>query len=398
MPEKIAIPHIAWRDGRPRFMPSDTLRKAGHKGHDLKADGAWMTEAAARAWSETFQLKLEGERRQKQERKARAKHKARAAIKRALPPAPVARSYTLGQLLDDFCTNGLAGNAPRTVELYRSWSRALEAEAPDAWLSEAEALSRPAVIGIYDRLLRTRKIHTARQAIRVLSSAWNWALDRGKVLSANPVFRIQTIEPQPRTRSASVAEYLHLLATADALGLKNIGDLLAWGVFTAQRLGDRLMIRQENLVDGRLEIQQIKTNADVSIRLARPLAERWQLRRHNQAFVIPDVASEKVSRRAANAYAGWKKLIAQAKKTMPSLAGLRDQDLRDTAVSWMGRAGCTTHQIFAVTGHRQQGETRILRHYMAVHNDIADAAIAKLEAWFDREVEKLKQQEERKAG
>lgn len=66
---------------------------------------------------------------------------------------------------------------------------------------------------------------------------------------------------------------------------------------------------------------------------------------------------------------------------MPSLAGFRDQDLRDTAVTWLALAECTIPEIAAVTGHSLQSITSVLEHYLARHPELADHAIAKLVAW-----------------
>src|SRR4051812_26287538 len=50
--EKVSIPHIAWRNNRPRFSPGPKLRALGIKGEDLRhgPKGPWFTEAEAREW------------------------------------------------------------------------------------------------------------------------------------------------------------------------------------------------------------------------------------------------------------------------------------------------------------------------------------------------------------
>ncbi|MBB3945900.1 hypothetical protein GGQ73_001835 [Rhizobium skierniewicense] len=47
------IPYITWRNGRPRFEPSKTLRDRGYKGQDLRneTDQSWMTAGQAMDWS-----------------------------------------------------------------------------------------------------------------------------------------------------------------------------------------------------------------------------------------------------------------------------------------------------------------------------------------------------------
>ena len=52
-------------------------------------------------------------------------------------------------------------------------------------------------------------------------------------------------------------------------------------------------------------------------------------------------------------------------------------------MTWLGFAGATIPQICAVTGHSAQGAATILKHYLALHPDMADAAIGKLVAWYE---------------
>jgi Holliday junction resolvase-like predicted endonuclease len=68
---------------------------------------------------------------------------------------------------------------------------------------------------------------------------------------------------------------------------------------------------------------------------------------------------------------------------LPSVADARDQDLRDTAVTWLARAGCTMMEIAQITGHSLQSIQQTLRHYLSSHPEIADHAIAKLVAWYE---------------
>lgn len=65
----------------------------------------------------------------------------------------------------------------------------------------------------------------------------------------------------------------------------------------------------------------------------------------------------------------------------PTLAGFRDQDLRDTAVTWLALAGSTLPEIAAVTGHSPETITSIMKHYLARHPELADHAVTKLENW-----------------
>ena len=76
---------------------------------------------------------------------------------------------------------------------------------------------------------------------------------------------------------------------------------------------------------------------------------------------------------------------AIAAETMPAIAGKRDQDLRDTAVTWLARAGATLPEIAAITGHSLASIHQIMQHYLAITPELGDAAIGKLEAWMTKE-------------
>lgn len=96
---------------------------------------------------------------------------------------------------------------------------------------------------------------------------------------------------------------------------------------------------------------------------------------------------------AAAARASWNgssykhafaRVRAAAARGMPSIAGKRDQDLRDTAVTWLARSTCTTAEIKAITGHTPGSIDTIFRHYLAITPELADTAITKMVAWLER--------------
>jgi hypothetical protein len=60
------------------------------------------------------------------------------------------------------------------------------------------------------------------------------------------------------------------------------------------------------------------------------------------------------------------------------IVDLRDQDLRDTTVTWMARSQADVYEIARVTGHSFATIHDILKHNLALHPEMADAAIGKL--------------------
>lgn len=77
----------------------------------------------------------------------------------------------------------------------------------------------------------------------------------------------------------------------------------------------------------------------------------------------------------------------QASKTdgFQSISGKQFLDLRDTAVTRLALAGCTMSEIRAITGHMFETVHKIMQHYLALDDRMADAAISKLKSWMDEE-------------
>ncbi len=87
-------------------------------------------------------------------------------------------------------------------------------------------------------------------------------------------------------------------------------------------------------------------------------------------------------------YAKFQRVKAQASIKMPSVADLTDQDLRDTAVTWLAMAEVDIPGICAITGHQLASATLVLRHYLDLNSEIADAAMHKMVAWYESSINK----------
>ncbi|MBM7049598.1 MULTISPECIES: hypothetical protein [Rhizobium] len=64
---------------------------------------------------------------------------------------------------------------------------------------------------------------------------------------------------------------------------------------------------------------------------------------------------------------------------------ITNQDFRDTAVTWLARAGATIPEICAITGYSFKTANEILKHYLALDEEMADTAIDKLTIWYEKE-------------
>ena len=228
--------------------------------------------------------------------------------------------------------------------------------------------------------------------------------------------------------------------------LGDLGDMVLQGVWTGQRQADRLSLTHAQLRDLTLAFRQAKKGGQpLEIPVARLLekrlaatARRRQLREEalreggKPVVVWPHVNLDEkggrpfrskhyqhVYREVANAAAwglwrvpaedGGPLVLAtvvpagrpaprhigtlalarlpasgavEVLPPMPSLLDLRDQDLRDTAVTWLARAGADKMEIASITGHSLKTIDQILQHYFGLHPDLAKRAIGKLEDWY----------------
>lgn len=387
------IPHVSWRAGRPRFVPSQTLRKQGHKSHDLKSvDGTWMTLAQAEAWSLAFSGQLKAEKAAKAGKpKPKPKQPAQIVI------VQKRRTYSISQLLAAWLSShAVTQKRANTQRDYKQKVRVIETYDETIWHMQADALSKKICLDLYDRLVADRGLVTANGTLTVLGVAIEWGIARGHVnLPANPAHRLKKTTAKPRVRAASVKEYLHLVATADALELPEVGDMITFGAWMGQRQADRLALRWSQIIDGRMEVTQEKTGKTVSIPVPVHVQARLDaIKGRGKQDADEDAVLRLTSTGGPMLNDFYRKLFQKvrkaAAKTLPSVATLVDQDMRDTCASWMARAGCTHEEIFSITGHGRSGDAGILRHYVAVDNEMANRAMQKLAEWFARELEKLK--------
>jgi hypothetical protein len=291
-------------------------------------------------------------------------------------------------------------------------------------LSPVTALGKPEINAFIEYQIAVRGLHMARASRAVISAAFSWGTvsTTWRILT-NPAIELTIEQPEGRIVIYTDAEIRTYLAVADYLERPSLGDSIMLGLFTGQRQGDRLALEDAGLFDGRRRFRQNKTGVVVAIRETAQLASRLEEARTRVAKIALKFGLEKEKRpitiivdehtgrawsadtyrhvfaeiRAAAA-AGILDEEATAKARAeghpekiwriapcPSLAEKRDQDLRDTAVTWLARAGATLPEIACVTCHSLASIHNILKHYLAVTPELGDAAIAKLTAWMERE-------------
>jgi len=383
MPKQSPHPHVTWRDGRPRFNPASDLRANGHVARDLKhPDGRWFSKGEAVDRSIALQRQL-----------AQA---PKPPLGRPPRAAANIQRLTLGKMVEAWQGSARwqeAGQrvlAARTRKDYRQKLKVFQDDYGDLWVAPAEAITRPVLQVCYDELVATRGLATARGSIVVLQACYKWAITRGRIrLNHNPVQGLDKTMPPPRIRFGTRAEMQALTEAADALGRHDIGDSIVMGLWTGQRQGDRLALRHKGQLKNRRIFRQSKTEAIVHVLEAPELEARIAasaLRRKAAEIVAPHVLLNEHTWKPWDEHTyrhEFAAVRAVAAMACPSVASFRDQDLRDTAVTWMALAGATIPEIIAVTGHQAETAHAILKHYLARHPEMADTAIRKMIAWFD---------------
>ncbi|MBO6816540.1 MAG: hypothetical protein JJ891_16920 [Rhizobiaceae bacterium] len=399
---------------RPRFAPSAALYRLGYRRKNLKHDdGRWFTMGEAREWSDKIGREAKS-----------LKVLQKAGLVDATGKKRKKAVYTLGNLFEDWQNpklNPRFGSqtlvegrksqkplAPRTIRFYRQNARVIEDECIDAWASPADAFDKTITYGMYEEIWISRGLPVANAAMRTLQGAFKWGIKRGKVrLAVNPCSELGLEGVKPRVRVGTIDEILTLVACADAMGLPEIGDMIILAVWTGQRQEDRLQLQHKGFIDGRTYFRQNKTGKLVSVKNAPALTERLEAaaaRRKLYSIISPWVIlNEKdwqpfKARLYTRRFESVRKLASTGKvrflgqeytyaKPIETVATLTDQDLRDTAVTWLARAKNDFIAICSITGHELESATRILRHYLELNEEISDGAIEKMVSWYEESIQ-----------
>ncbi|SNZ20923.1 tyrosine-type recombinase/integrase [Cohaesibacter gelatinilyticus] len=382
----IKIPHVVWRDGRPRFVPGPGVRKLGLQGQDLKKpDGCWLDLNETIAWSKAKCTEIAELRKPKEEDKPKTRRRK----------ANLSGFLSLGELLVSWRKNQnvkakqTGKPARKTREWYDNNIAVLEKYDPDLWLLPAISVTPVFAYNFYEKLRQDKGVHMSKAIISTIRPAYAWGVLKGYV-KINPFGNLRVQTPPPRVRVGSIEEMKHLIATADKEGRADIGDAILLGLCTAQRQNDRLLLKLEKRIEGYFLFRQSKTGVIVQIPEIPDLIKRQQqaMERRTRAqkqipqFLINEKQSRKWGADGDTYRKAFRKICDKATETMPSLKGFRDQDLRDTSVTWLANAGCTVPEISSITGHSIENANKILRHYLAQTPEQANSAIGKLTSYL----------------
>lgn len=402
----VKIPHVSWRDGRPRFNPGPELRAMGFRGEDLKTPGgAWFSLRACEDWAIARDAEIRARKSAGSGKITSGKIIAgsKASPRTAAQPQAF---YTIEQMFHDLfasrkfrAARTAGGLSPKTVQDYRNKSSLLMREHPHFAASAAAAVTAPVIIGLHEEIWEQKSLGMASAMIAVLSAAWFEAVRRGKA-SHNPCHGLRLPKAEGRLRIWTPEEAAAMMAAADdpAHGERaEAGDAIMLALYTCQRAGDVLALEERAEEDGRIRFIQSKTAARVRVPALPALRDRLAQARARKAArghsAAPTVITDRRKAARANdvtmSYDRLNDLFGQiraaAARAAPSCAALKFLDLRDTGVTRLANAGCTMAEICSISGHSSQSVTMIMKHYLELNTGHADAATTKLQAWLDQE-------------
>lgn len=421
-----------WRDGRPRWIPSPALRALGFKGRDLKDDkGRWLARGAS---IDAAQALVQA---------AAEVRAGRAAMAAAPDAAPAHDRRSIGALLDAYLASrefaAIRNQIDRRSKLSRlvdvlsgylvqpapvpAGRRADTMAAPElarlraarAAYDAARAETRSFSIDVleppsfddtpdlsraqgplYDVYWKLREGVGLNMAHGVMAdtSAWlEWCVRR-RAIRQNWAKLIDRQIPPGRIRVGTWDELRALIASAEALGLPSIADAVILGVDLSWSQVDRLSLTWGQIsADGRVKGSRQKTGrkGETPLLAGLGLPRIEAIRARQRGLYGPNVTPTHVivCELTGKAWTTdhyrhrFAEVRDHAAKTVPSVATLRDQDLRDTAITIGKMAGLTDEQIASRSLHSLKRIRDVLdKHYVEIGQDIADAGAERLNAYL----------------
>ena len=146
---------------------------------------------------------------------------------------------------------------------------------------------------------------------------------------------------------------------------------LALLLYTGQRRSDVVRMGRQHLKGDAIEVRQVKTKARLLLPLHRELAELIRGETDRLTFLVTQAGAPFTANGFYNHFTAWAREAG-----LP--AGLSPHGLRKAAARRLAEAGCTAHQIAAVTGHKTLAEVQ--RYTVAAGQaDLARAAMDRLQ-------------------
>lgn len=375
---KIRVPYLKFKKhGRGlRWEPGPRLRAAGFKGRDLKDEaGQWLSLDRAMEAARALNLEVAAWRA--------------GGTRRLKPPAPRIEQRSCGQLYS------LWSSAPEFRALAKN-SRDFYTVRAQLFLADfaktpVAALTPPILYGYWQHVFETRGHHMANGMLATARAMLTHARKRLGWIDTNPARDLGLMRAPARLVMWLPKQIETFVKLADELGLPSVADAVIAALHSGQRQADILRLPVHIFAEDRIKLSQLKTRALIDAPMTPQMRARVSSiieRRGAGGVVRLDTLilredGTEYDRRSFNV--NFVKVRDAAKAIDASFAGLKYLDLRDTAVTRLALSECTMAEISAITGHSLQTIQQIMKHYLVMQPEMADAAINKLTAWMERQ-------------
>ena len=307
---------------------------------------------------------------------------------------------TLNNLIERYLKSpNFKGLRPKTQREYGYQLNSIKSVMGRAKKSNKDTLitdiTRKVVKTYYDMLCDTISPNTAKARLTTLKMLFTYAIELDWT-NENPVKAIRIKSSKPRVVIWEDVEIQEFIKQADKMNLKSIADATIVACHSATCLGDILEMSELQYKEGCILIAQNKTGTIVNIPLTvisekriKQAIERNMLYRKSKSIInnaLPLFVCETTLERSGG-YRIWKqknfntwfnKVKAKVAEKHPSIKGKNFQDLRDTAVTLMARAGADKFEIASITGHSFASVDTVLKHYLSLNQNMSDSAIKKM--------------------
>lgn len=415
-----------YRDGRPRWIPSPALRKAGWRARDLKgADGVFLSEGLSRDAARDINAAVAAWRRGELVAEGFAAMAPAGAAHTATGLPAATDRLSIGRLLDAYLDSreflalrsstrtGYKSSLKRLIDVLAGHTTPPDRHDPAAVASHALAVAtirasrvdifQPAETsdGVDDVLYRAYWLlhdkvgkHQA-YAVLAATSVWlSWCRRHQSRTIDNWAKEVRRDTPPGRIRPLTWPEIEALVRAADEEGLPSIGDAVVLGLDLSWSQADRLALTWPRCRNGRAltgaEGRQKtgRVGGTPMTRLGRARVAQILLRQRAMPARPTHVIWCEVTNApwSADLYRKYfAKVRAIAARTCPSVIDARDQDLRDTAFTWMTNGGLDNSQIASRTLQSRAHIAQLGdKNYGEIGPEIADGAGRMFEAYLDR--------------
>lgn len=229
----------------------------------------------------------------------------------------------------------------------------------------ATAWTRRDILTLRDAIATSRGNGAASGFIRAVSSLFTWALDR-EWIEHTPVTRIKAL-PGGHLRAWTREE----AETAEAQLPPHLARVVILARYTGQRRGDLCSMGWSAYDGATIRLVQQKTSAPLVLPVPLPLKTRLDAWPRIATTILTDARGRP-----------WKPVDLSKRLPLALLRiGLSNElnvhGLRKLAAAQLADAGCSVHEIAAITGHRSLSMVQLYTR-SADQERLASAAIVRL--------------------